>query len=221
MNKQTFTFLGRDSGFGKENTSAYVINGNTFLLVDCGYTVFNKVMWELDITKYENIQIIVTHLHNDHAGSLGHLIACLWFNYNKKTTLISKCEHIAEFLDFTGTPREAYNLVDNFKEYDLEFIKTEHTPYVDAYGFKATINNRKIVYTGDTGTIEPYKNYLDGIDEFYIDTSVTGGGGTHLKIEEMLPLLRELKSKGTDIYLMHLQNKDKIREITNNEFFMD
>lgn len=219
MGKQTLTFLGRDSGFGKENNSAYIELDNSFILVDCGYTVFNKVFEKFDLTKYDSVNVIVTHLHNDHAGSLSHFVSYLWFNHNKKVTVISKCKNIVEYLDITGTPREAYNLIDHLDCIDLELIETKHTPNLDAYGFKATINNRKIVYTGDTSIIEPFLPYLNNIDEVYIDTSITGG--SHLKIDDMLNLLRDLKNKGTDVYLMHLQNKEKIKQITNGEFNID
>ncbi len=220
MGKQTLTFLGRDSGFGKENNSAYVDFGNKFLLIDCGYTNFNKLRDQFEkLSKYDSIHIVVTHLHPDHAGSLGHLISCLYYVYNTKTTVISKCKHIQNFLDITGTPKEAYILVDHLDDLDLEMIETNHTDCLDAYGFKATINGRKIVYTGDTSILEPYLPYLKDADEFYVDTSITGG--VHLKIDEIQDKLKELKSNGTDIYLMHLQDKEKIREITNGEFFID
>ncbi len=38
-----------------------------------------------------------------------------------------------EYLEITGTPEEAYTLQEE-KEY-VEIIKTEHTKYLDAYGW--------------------------------------------------------------------------------------
>ena len=219
MNKQTLTFLGRDAGFGNQNNSAYVeLENNRFLLIDCGYTVFNKLKDNFELlSKYDTVEVVITHLHNDHAGTISHLAACLYFNYNKTITIVSKCKHIEELMSITGTPREAYNLVDHIDDLNLELIETKHTEYLDAYGFTATINGRKIVYTGDTYTLEPFMPYLENCDEFYMDTSLTGG--CHVKLEDALPLLRELKSKGTNVYLMHLQNKEKIEKLTNNEFY--
>lgn len=71
-------------------------------------------------------------MYNDHAGSLSQLILYLYFIYNKKVNVISKCEKIKEYLEITGTPEEAYTLQEE-KEY-VEIIKTEHTKYLDAYG---------------------------------------------------------------------------------------
>ena len=41
--EKTIYFLGKDSGFGKRNTSAYAIVNNRLLLIDCGNTVFTQL----------------------------------------------------------------------------------------------------------------------------------------------------------------------------------
>ena len=94
MENKTLTFLGRDSGFGSKNNSAYYEQEDTLTLIDCGFTVFEEVKNKFDFNKYKTINIIITHLHNDHAGSLSQVILYLWFMFNKKVTVISKCERI-------------------------------------------------------------------------------------------------------------------------------
>lgn len=214
MKKQTLTFLGRDSGFGEKNNSAYIELNDELILVDCGFTVFQEVKKNFDLSKYKNIKIIITHLHNDHAGSLSQIILYAYFVKNKKVTIISKCKRIKEYLDITGTPEDAYELNCN-----LDFVKTEHTKYLDAYGFMTNIEGKNIVYTGDTNTIEPFIPYLKNCDELYID--VSRFGGAHIKIDDILELLKEVKSNGTEIYLMHIDDKEYIRKITNDEFNID
>ena len=196
-------FIGRDSGFGAKNNSAYYETENKLTIIDCGFTVFNIAKNTFDFNKYENIEIIITHLHNDHAGSLSQLILYLWFVFHKKTTVISKCAHIRDYLDITGTPKESYEIKTSTE--NIEFIKTTHVDDLDAYGFKATINNKNILYTGDTATLIPYKPYFNLISELYVDVSVFGG--VHLKIEDIVPELKKLKNENVDIYLMHLDNK--------------
>lgn len=213
MEKSTLTFLGRDAGFGEKNNSTYVETNEELLLIDCGFTVFEQVKNKFDLSKYKKIKIIITHMHNDHAGSLSQVILYAYFVKNKKITVISKCKRIKEYLDITGTPEEAYELKD-----DIEFIKTEHTKYLDAYGFRINIHNKNIVYTGDTCTIEPFLPYTENCDELYID--VSRYGGAHIKIDEVVNILREIKQNGTDIYLMHLDDREYISKATNNEFFM-
>lgn len=214
MNKSTLTFLGRDSGFGNRNNSAYFEANDKLTLIDCGCTVFHDAIKRFDFSKYSTIEILITHLHNDHAGSLSQLILYLWFVLNKKATIVSKCKYIKDYLDITGTPSDAYELKDSLS--NLTFIKTEHTPFLDAYGFSANFNNKQIIYTGDTNTLSPFSTYLQNCDELYIDVSKFGGA--HIKIDDVLDTLKQLYNNNVDIYLMHIDDKEYIKTITNNGF---
>lgn len=209
-------FLGSNSGFGDKNNSAYIEKEDKFILIDCGFTVFNEIKNKFDFSKYSEINIIITHLHNDHAGSLSQMILYLWYIFGKKTVVVSKCEHIKTYLDITGTPCEAYELrnsMDNF-----EFIQTTHTKLLDAYGFRANFEDRQIVYTGDTEVLEPFIPYLQNESEFYVDVSKFGA--VHLKIDEVKEKLQEIKSNGVKVYLMHIDDEEYIREIAGNDFYI-
>lgn len=217
MKNYTFTFLGRNSGFGERNNSAYYEINDKLILVDCGYTVFNELKRKFDFSKYNDINVIITHLHNDHAGSLSQLILFLWFIHHKKVTVISKCSAIEDYLNITGTPKEAYELKNKLD--NLEFIKTNHSSYIEAYGFKIILDNKKIVYTGDTAIIEPFMPYIDSANELYID--VSRYGGAHIKIEDVIDLLEKAQKNGTLIALMHLDDKEYIKKITKNKFSVE
>ena len=214
MKEQTLRFLGRDSGFGKENNSTYIEHENKFFLIDCGFTVFSQLKEKFDFNKYDEINVIITHLHNDHAGTLSQFILYLYFIYNKKINVITNCKRIKEFLYITGTPEDAY-ILKKENEY-IKFIKTEHVKYLDSYGFELNINSRKIIYTGDTNTLEPFKPYLKDVDEFYVD--VSRYGGAHLKIDEIKDELKEIQENGTRVYLMHMDDVEYIRKVTNDIF---
>lgn len=216
MKEQTLKFLGRDSGFGEKNNSAYIEYDNKFLLIDCGFTVFSQLKNKFDFKKYDEINVIITHLHNDHAGTLSQFILYLYFIYNIKVNVITNCEKIKEFLDITGTPEDAY-ILKNENEY-IKFIKTEHVKYLDAYGFELNINNKKIIYTGDTNTLEPFEMYLEDANEFYVD--VSRYGGAHLKIDDIKNELEEIQKNGTSVYLMHIDDAEYIKDATSNIFNM-
>lgn len=211
-NDTTLTFLGKDYGFGKQNNSAYYETEKGLVLIDCGFTVFLQVKEKFDFNKYETIHIIITHLHNDHAGSLSQLILYLWFNCNKKAIVVSKCERIKEYLEITGTPKESYEIKQELD--NLTFIKTNHTPYLDAYGFNLKLANRSILYTGDTAIIEPFMPYLKETEELYID--VSRFGGAHIKIDDIVTLLRQLKNEGKKIIFMHMDDKEYIEKIAES-----
>jgi ribonuclease BN (tRNA processing enzyme) len=214
MSNPILTFLGSDAGFGDNNNSAYLEIDNKLILIDCGITVFNKIKQKFDFKKYEEINIIITHLHNDHAGSLSQFILYLWYMHNVKATVLSACEHIKEFLTYTGTPDESYTLLKG--DSNVEFIKTEHAQGMDCYGFRLKIDDKSIVYTGDTKILEPFLPYLENANEFYVD--VSKNGGVHLKFEDVIPELEALKNNGINVYLMHTDDKAYISEKNNNEF---
>lgn len=216
MEDLNLKFLGKDSGFGNKNNSAYIEVDDKLILIDCGFTVFEEAKKRFDFNKYKTIEIILTHLHNDHAGSLSQVILYSWFKFNKKVYVYSKCKKIQEYLDITGTPKDAYELKDESK--NLEFIKTEHTMYLDAYGFTLEINGKKIVYTGDTNKLESFDAYLDKCDEFYVD--VSKNGGAHLKFDDIIDRLLALRNNGIKICLMHLDDKEYIEEKNNNNFYI-
>ena len=207
-------FIGTESGFGNNNNSAYVEIDNEFILIDCGFTVFKQLKEKIDFKKYNKINVIITHLHNDHCGSLSQLILYLWFIYGKKTNIITKCKNIKTYLEITGTTEEAYEITDRYK--DLIFIKTEHVIELDCYGFRIKIKDRDIVYTGDTKNFDSFLEYMNGVTDLYID--VSKNGGVHIKFEEIIPLLTKIKRNGTNIYLMHIDDYEYINKLNNGQF---
>ena len=211
MEENILTFIGNDSGFGEKNNSAYFERNNELFIIDCGATVFNEIKNRFDFKSYKNINIIITHLHNDHAGSLSQFILYMWFIYNKKVNVICNCLHIKEYLEITGTPPESYNIEKSLD--NLKFIKTKHTDFLDAYGFIMDIANKKILYTGDTANLDSFMPYLNTINELYIDVSKFGGA--HIKIDNILDILKELKCKNIKIIPMHMDDKEYIKNLLN------
>ena len=215
MKEKTLTFLGKDSGFGEHNNSAYIVDNNKLIIIDCGFTVFEQLKNKFDFNKYSNIEIIITHLHNDHAGSLSQIILYLWFIYNKKVTIYSKCERIRDYLEITGTPKESYEIKNESE--NITFIKTKHVQYLDAYGFKLKVKDKNIIYTGDTNTLNPFLPHIENekIDELYVD--VSRFGGAHLKIDDIVEKLAKIKKSGTLVDLMHLDDNEYINAIWQSE----
>ena len=205
--KGCLSFLGRGAGFSMDNNSAYYECEKTITIIDMGYTVFNTLRKKRDLSQYEKFNVIITHLHPDHVGSLGQFIMFCKIILGKTVSVYSMCEHLKTYLEITGTTEDAYTLFD--KSSEIEFIKTDHIPYLDTYGFKLKINNKKILYTGDTCILTPFINYLDDVSEFYVD--VSKNGGIHLKYEEVIPELTKIQNRGIQVYLMHIDDEEYIR----------
>lgn len=102
-----------------------------------------------------------------------------------------KCENIIKYLDIIGVDRNIYSLKS---EENIEFIKTIHVPELYSYGIVANLENKKIIYTGDTSTLEPFLKEMKSADELYID--VSKNGRIHIKIDEVLKELIEFKNSG-------------------------
>ena len=210
-------FLGIDSGFGFENNSAYAVENNNLLLIDCGGTVFGKLLM-MDqnngfLKTKDRIDIIITHLHDDHVGSLSTLILYCKYVLNKKPVIYTKCQNIRDRMQICGVLDDFYEVRDYSDK--IEFVKTLHDVSLDCYGFKLDIDGKKILYTGDTSTFQPFIDKLDGVSEIYIDTNIRKNSA-HIYLEDNLEFLKELVNQGYDVYLMHTDDKEKTKELIAN-----
>ena len=73
------------------------------------------------------------------------------------------------------------------------------------------IGGRKVVYTGDTVTLEPFLPYIGADTELYTEIAAVRSG-VHLYLDDNIQKLKELSAAGTKIALMHLDDERKISE---------
>ena len=88
-------FLGRGSAFNvKEgNTSAFFYSNGELFLIDCGESVFERVVNNYLLDNIKAINILITHTHGDHVGSLGSLILYCYHNLDIKVNIILPSKH--------------------------------------------------------------------------------------------------------------------------------
>ena len=72
---------------------------------------------------------------------------------------------------------------------------------------------------GDTNTLEPFLPYLNNCNEFYVD--VSKNSDCHLIFEKNIDKLIEIKNKGTDIILMHIDDYYYIKTMNNDLFYIN
>lgn len=69
-------FIGCGSAFAVKtaNNSAFFIDNDTLNLFDCGETIFENIVRKNLLKGIKKVNIFLTHLHSDHAGSLGTMV---------------------------------------------------------------------------------------------------------------------------------------------------
>lgn len=199
------TFLGTDSGFGKNNTSAYKITSrdNKLILIDCGYTVFNKIK-ELGLLKMvTSVDVIVTHLHPDHAGSLAQLILYCYYETDIPVNITTKCKDIDKFLTIQGCE----GLYTREKSLSIEFIRTQHAEDIDSYGFYWVYEDTRIIYTGDTSNFDVFEPYLKEGVNIFLDASCKDNSCHFDFIGNFSRLKKKYK-----FYLIHTDDKEFLKK---------
>lgn len=221
-------FLGRGSAFNPKegNNSAYFIENNQLFLIDCGESVFEKLIEYDLLNSIDIIHLMITHTHSDHIGSLGTLVMYSYFTLGKPLNIVMKKDakhlpNIKKILDGFGCTTAMYNYIDE-KQYDnrftsfgsIRYMETNHCDELDCYGLLFTTPNGLVYYSGDTREIDNVKALIasgQNIDKLYIDTTTANfPGNVHFYIGELEKQIPEgLKSK---VYCMHINNDDCIQK---------
>ncbi|WP_428817705.1 MBL fold metallo-hydrolase [Clostridium butyricum] len=225
-------FIGKGSAFNTEvgNTSAFVKQNSSLLLIDCGGTVFHRLQ-ELNLFDgLENLYIIVTHTHPDHVGSLGEVIFYSYYILKCRPIIyFPKKELIEGFLTSIGVNSEMYKLSsfeiideDDIKigKFGIEFLPVSHVDIIPAYGFIMRLNEKSFYYSGDANNISVsvVNRIMSGeIDRVYQDTcGLDYQGNSHLSLKKLCSIVQpEFRNK---IYCMHLDKHITNKEIRDKGF---
>ena len=216
-------FLGRGSAFNsyEGNTSAYFIDKNELFLIDCGESIYERIMENKLLDDINCINLMITHTHSDHIGSIGSLIMYCYYVINKKVNIIisKDCLYKNDLIDLIrifGCTKEMYRVIDE-TQFDnkhklfnnIRFLKTEHVSQIPSYGILFDTENGLIYYSGDTKELNNISNIISStktIDKIYIDTTSTNiTNNVHVYIRDLNNLIPDyLKNK---IYCMHVNDK--------------
>ena len=150
-----------------KTNSSFLINGN--ILFDCGYNVFTRLM-EIDKNEpgfISNIDtVIVSHLDDDHVGSLKSFLYYMYFVLGKNTTVVIDAVNIdfinginkelkgsefvhADIVSLIGTDSSARLYFEEKYNITPTFVKCVH--HVPASGvIFYDRNGKSIAISGDT-----------------------------------------------------------------------
>lgn len=227
--------LGVGSAFNSQeygNNSWYFVRRNKVFMIDCGSTVFNSFK-EKKLDKYDSVNVIITHLHTDHVGSLGTLIEYLFYVKGSKPNIITDIhlrKDLRTLLSISGIEESMYNLVTNTYENKevyhsdivITFLETSHVPQLQSYSLLIDFwdTQKRIYYSGDANILPNPLTILNesalAVDHVYIDYSINGSP-VHLSTKHSLTKLAICFS-GATIHLMHLDDsistyEDELKDI--------
>lgn len=222
-------FIGVGSAFNTRlgNTSGFIRGPHFLLLIDCGSTVFHRLMEADLLTDLKELRIIITHTHPDHAGSLGDLIFYAHHVLKiKPRVYFPETSLLNTLLDCLGVEGRMYDLVGEMESeepdagiggYRLTFTPVSHMTNIPSFGIFLQHGGRRIFYSGDSyRLVEGVLDQLrDGrLDTLYQDTSgLDYEGSVHLSLQKLCQEVpRELRSKVCCIHQDSCLDLDQVRE---------
>jgi ribonuclease BN (tRNA processing enzyme) len=144
--------------FAYGNSAALLRCQNQTFLIDCGFTVYTRLKERNHLSDID--YVLITHLHNDHAGSLPNTLLDYTFNINpgKKLKLIYPSKkfrkQISASLDYALV--DADKFIDWVSIKDLDYLDTidtygKHVKNFQTYGYCFREGGETYVYSGDIG----------------------------------------------------------------------
>lgn len=212
-------FLGRGSAFAKSQNSAFFIDGDALVLIDCAMSAFH-VLLERGITQ-KQIYVLVTHTHGDHVGGIPMLIHCARYVSGAHVTVIAPSQEVADDLDYLirrldGCDQSAYTII-TADEADVPWligtVPVEHVKALKGrcFGYRLRIRGTDVLYTGDTAELEPFLPFLHPGVYLYAEAACFDSG-VHLHIDKLLPEFERLCAEGVHVYLMHIDDEAQMAE---------
>ncbi len=180
-------------------------------MLDCGESVYLKLYEKNMIEKYENIYVLLTHLHADHVGSLGSLISYSYYILGKQVIIVHPNDNIQSLLDLMGIGRETYVFKKcervTVSQIKVEAVPVKHVDDMDCYGYIVTGPSKTFYYSGDACEIpkEVLDGFLNGrIEEMFQDTAkAVSSHKSHLPLEELAEMIPEGLRKR--VFCMHFE----------------
>lgn len=226
VNCMDLIFLGRgcSNNVKQKNNAAYFIENSELFLIDCGESVFTKLKENNLLDSINTVNIMITHTHSDHVGSLGTLILYCYFNIKVKVNIIlpSHALHKEDIKSLTrifGCTEEMYCIIDE-EEYDnkyntfktIRYKQTNHVPQICSYGILFDTTDGLVYYSGDTKEVNNIKEIISSgqrIDKIYMDTTTANSpDNVHFYIGYLNEEIPEtLKNK---VYCMHFNSEECI-----------
>lgn len=214
-------FLGRGSAFSDEHNSAYFVEGDDLVLLDCSMTSFMKLC-NKNLAPYDRVYLLVTHTHGDHVSGIGLFIDLLEFSVKTPITIVVPSKEVEADIFYyltrlEGCSSEWYDMIiadELEKEWFVKAVPTTHSDELagKCFGYILKVDNHKVIYTGDTNTMIPFEKYLDNDTYLYMEIAAYKSP-VHLYCSDMVSKVKEYVEKGVHVYLMHMDDEKRIAQV--------
>ncbi len=213
-------FLGCGAAFNPSlgSTAAYVREGDRLLLLDCGESVFERLLRGHVLDGVRELNIALSHLHSDHCGSLGSTVLYARFSLHAEVRLLmppgeeTYAASVRTLLGFYGVPEDAWRMMvpAGLKPFQavrsLRYVRTDHDPRMICFSFELETPAGGIFYSADTRTTAQMEAFIAShsrIAAIYMEMAETDTPGSiHLPLARLQAALpKELRGK---TFLMHL-----------------
>jgi ribonuclease BN (tRNA processing enzyme) len=151
-------FIGTGGAFDIHytNSSAIVYLNNKKYLIDCGYSVFSKLV-QLNLAN-EIDAVLITHLHDDHVGSLGTLAFYRFHVLGKKLRVLlpPNEKYLEKFNQLTSVTIgncDSYLDIETLDQEDVISIDTtgKHYLCMESFAYVFKEKDEVLAYSGDLG----------------------------------------------------------------------
>lgn len=223
-----FNFIGCGSAFHTTlgNNGAYLKKDQTLYMIDCGSSTFHRLVAHNLLEDVKRIDILMTHTHPDHIGSLGDLIFYSYFKLNPaftpKVTVIAPkplLEEVKVIASKMGVEDlqvswQEVSTSSMFETFTINPVSVQHAETLTCFGYEFIKGNERYYYSGDANAIPDFilKQLLKGnYNLFFQDTSGADyEGNVHLSLRELNELIPP--SYRATVCCMHLDEAFPIEE---------
>lgn len=140
------------------SNSAFFMAEKQLYLIDCGESVFCCMVDRPELSECEAVNILITHLHSDHIGSLGSFISYCRHVLGKPVLVATPDHALAVVLKLTGIEEDEYELRTEFAApfpggIRVKPLEVEHAQHMKCFGYYLSDENETIFYSGDANVM--------------------------------------------------------------------
>ncbi len=200
-------FIGTGGAFDPDylNSAAIIRYQNQNILIDCGHAIYPTLVKKELVDTID--AVLITHLHDDHVGSLSTLLIHYALK-NRRIKLLYPDEafrtQLYNLLSFSMLNPDAFSIdFEPISGYDnIEYLDTLglHIPGMQSYSYIFHEGGKSVAYSGDLGECHPLFQFLKSKQSqnltVFHDVSFDANNPAHAYYKEVEPYLTQFNIFG-------------------------